>query len=90
MEIKDLELKWKIFWIIFLIILSIEIGYWIYLYKTSDEVDCNLIWCTFTKESTEEFFTSSTIITSLNSTINQTCFINGEEVNCSNIEEYLP
>jgi len=73
----------QIMWIIFLIVILIEVGYWIYLYKTSDEVECNLVWCKFTSTEVE---------------VSRTCLINGIEVNCSdearftyaNMTEFYP
>ena len=80
--------------IIFIFILIIgsifEVGLLIFAYINADRVECNLLWCSFITEDTlvsiEEYQNSSQIITSMNST--SKCYINNEEVNCSEIEEY--
>jgi len=58
--------------IIFLIILTIgiifEAGILVFAYVNADKVECNFLWCTFT--SGEMYSTSE-------------CYINGDEVNCS-------
>ncbi len=63
--------------IAFLILLFIsgafEIGLLIYRFINADRVECNLLWCSFIKE---EKITS------------QECFMNGEKINCSEIEDY--
>lgn len=64
-----------IVWILVLIILvaAFEAMLWIYGFILADEVECNLLWCTFTKENHQV-------------TISQECYQNGEQVNCSEIE----
>ena len=63
----------------FLIILTLatifEVGLLIFAWVNADKVECNLLWCSFTKVRSQTF-------------INQECFVNGKEVNCSEIEHY--
>jgi len=63
--------------IILLIIGSIfEIGILIFAYFNADEVECNFLWCTFSSSySGSEYITKSE------------CYINGIEVNCSEIRD---
>ena len=62
---------------ILLIIGSIfELGLLAIAYFNADEVECNLLWCTFSSSySSSEYITKSE------------CYINGEEVNCSEIRD---
>lgn len=63
----------KIIFIILLIILTLfELCILVVVFFMSDEVTCNWIWCTF-----------KTTISS--STYSQTCYVNDEQVNCSEI-----
>jgi len=43
-------------------------------YFAADEVECNWIWCTFTSERSQH---------------RQECFQNGEQINCSNMVEFV-
>ena len=58
------------------LVLSIlfEGGLLVYGFLNADKVECNLLWCTFTKEKTtlESLYES-----------NSRCYINGLRVNCS-------
>lgn len=54
---------------------------WIYFYQNSDEVECNLIWCSFKTTSKSISYSNYS---------EQNCFINNKEVNCSEIENYIP
>ena len=83
MENKSLSKIEIILWIIFVLVMIFEIGYWIYVYTYSDEIECNFIWCSFKT-------TTLTKTIEYNNSFNQYCFINGEEVNCTDVEEYTP
>ena len=66
-----------IYFIIFLVIsVLFEIGLLVYGYVNADEVECNLLWCSF-KTSTKE-----TIQT-------YDCFVNGKRVNCSSYKPFI-
>ena len=61
------------------IIILIQIGIFGFLYFTSDEVNCNFIFCEFTKIK--------------ENSINQTCYQNGELIDCGriiNFEDVFP
>jgi len=48
-------------------------------------VTCNWLWCTFTTERTSsESSTESYVISE--QTISRSCFVNGQRINCSNME----
>jgi hypothetical protein len=67
--------------IIILIIGSLfEMGILIFAYINADEVECNFLWCKFTR--TESF-------TFTNITSQHICYVNQKEVNCGNITESL-
>ena len=74
-EEEKLSLGIKIFLIIFIIITLLEVTMLVGFFFFSDKVECNFIWCTFTKtiQSSE-------------------CYVNGEMVNCSEIDSfsYIP
>jgi len=70
----------KIFFIILIIGSILELGLLAFAYFNADEVECNLLWCTFTSGDSYESHESYTITSS-----NKECFVNGEEVNCSEI-----
>ena len=61
-------------------LLLFELGLLAFAYFNADEVECNLLWCTFTFGDSYESHESYTITSS-----NKECFVNGEEVNCSEI-----
>lgn len=64
--------------------LCFEIGMMVYFYNNSDNVECNFLWCEFTKERHMQesyFIQNSTIIVSQS----RECFLNGAPVNCSEI-----
>ena len=70
------ETEWelgKIFFIILIIGSIFEVGLLVFAYVNADEVECNLFWCTFTKEYSSES--------------RRECFMNGNPVNCSEIKE---
>ena len=62
----------KIILIILIISILFESSILAYGYINADEVNCNFLWCEFTKTNTFSEVTS-----------NSKCFINGEEINCS-------
>ena len=68
----------KVFFIVLLIGSIFEIGLLVFAYVNADEVECNLLWCTFTVKGGTE----------IHSTTRNQCYINGEEVNCSVVEDY--
>jgi hypothetical protein len=62
-----------IYFLVFILIsLLFEVGLFVYAFFHADEVRCNLLWCEFISERT-----------TIESTISQECFVNGERVNCS-------
>ncbi|KKL49235.1 hypothetical protein LCGC14_2317550, partial [marine sediment metagenome] len=63
-----------------ILITAIEVAFLIGLFFFADRVRCNLLWCEFTKEVNS----SSKIQIGFDS---QNCYINNEEVNCSDIWE---
>lgn len=67
--------------IAFLVILSIgvlaEAGMLIYGYTHADKVSCNFLWCTFTSSKGTEV-------------ISRTCSMNGQPINCSEIDTKFP
>jgi hypothetical protein len=76
---------------IFLFVLVIgslfEIGLLIFAYVNADKVECNLLWCTFTSGDTIEVRDSFRNITQTTTSTSE-CYINGEKVNCSEIDNY--
>ena len=74
----------KIFLIILIIGSIFEIGILVFAYVNTDEVECNLLWCTFTSSDSYKSHESYKI-TSSNTISNRECFVNGEEINCSEI-----
>lgn len=77
---------------IFLFVLVIgslfEIGLLIFAYVNADKVECNLLWCTFTSGDTIEVRDSFRNITQTTTSTSE-CYINGEKVNCSEIDDYI-
>ena len=75
-----------IYFLVFIFLSSIfEIGLLIFGFIYADKVECNLLWCTFTsgdsitiKDTVSNYTVSST----------SQCFINGREVNCSELDNY--
>ena len=59
-----------VFFVILLVCILFEVGLMMYASFNADRVECNLLWCVFTKErrSIEQ---------------NTECFVNGREINCS-------
>lgn len=77
----------KVFIFVLIIGSLFEVGLLVFAYINADEVECNLLWCTFTSgESFEVHNSYSNITQSVTST--SQCYINGEETNCSEIEKY--
>lgn len=76
---------------IFLFVLVIgslfEIGLLIFAYVNADKVECNLLWCTFTSGDTIEVRDSFRNITQTTTSTSE-CYINGERINCSEIDDY--
>ena len=52
-----------------------------------DEVDCNLLWCTFTMSSSSNSSVYSNSSVSLETITTSTCYINRVETNCSELEK---
>lgn len=72
-------MKQKNFFKVFiLIIFVIELGVFGYLYFTSDNVECNFIFCTFEKQLNTQI---------INSTYYQTCYLNDIKINCSEMDK---
>jgi hypothetical protein len=69
--------------VMFVIAFLIEAILLLYLFTTADSVDCNWIFCTFTK-------TSSSVTEVRNLTISQSvnCWKNGVEINCTEFGDY--
>ncbi len=79
------------FGVAFLILLFVmsmfEIGIILVAYFYADKVECNLLWCTFiVKDKTEYVTSSGNSVTYVTTSSSSTCYINGAEVNCSEIE----
>jgi len=76
--------------VIFLFVLVIgslfEIGLLIFAYVNADKVECNLLWCTFTSGYTIEVRDSFRNITQTTTSTSE-CYINGERINCSEIDD---
>ena len=74
---------WKEFGQIAFIVLLIgsilEIGILAYAYLNADKVECNFLWCTFTK-SNNYFSQNDTVIIKSH----KTCFYNGYKIDCNN------
>jgi len=91
MEIKEEESFFehigKIFFIILIIGSLFEIGLLVFAYANADKVECNLLWCTFTLGDTIEVRDSFRNITQTTTSTSE-CYINGEKVNCSEIDDY--
>jgi hypothetical protein len=64
-----------------------EIGLLVFAYVNADKVECNLLWCTFTSGDSIEIKDSYSNFTSSITSTSQ-CLVNGQEVNCSEIENY--
>jgi hypothetical protein len=69
---------------IFIIAFLIESLLLLYFFITADSVDCNWIFCTFTKAS-------SSVMEVRNVTIMQSvnCWRNGVEINCTEFKDFL-
>ena len=81
-----LENKKGDFWLgfiyLFLIIaLVFELTLLAIAFFGADEVECNLLWCTFTTERTT--IDERTIISS-----SQECYENGVKINCTKVREF--
>lgn len=77
----------KVFIFVLIIGSLFEIGLLFFAYVNADEVECNLLWCTFTSRDTSEVNNNYSNITQSITSTSQ-CYTNGEEVNCSEIETY--
>ena len=81
MKEKTLLEELGIILIVILIIGSLfEIGLLIFAYTNADEVECNFLWCKFTR-------TESLVFTNI--TAQHICYVNQKEVSCENITETL-
>lgn len=82
------ELKWaelgKIFFIILLIGSVFELGLLTFAYLNADEVECNLLWCTFT--STDSIKINENNYYTTTSSYKE-CFVNGKKIDCSKITD---
>jgi len=78
----------KIFFIVLIIGSIFEVGILIFAYVNADEVECNLLWCTFTTEISSHESTEN-ITTTLTSTSSRTCYENGIKINCSIIDDII-
>ena len=84
-DINIFEELGKVFFIVLIILSLFEVGLLIFAYINADSVECNLLWCTFTsgnKIRVENAYSS--VIQSVSS--ESRCYINGERVNCSDID----
>ncbi len=54
-------------------------GIYLYGYMTNSDVECNIIYCTISKD-----FQKTNITTTQKIETSKECYINGERVNCSN------
>lgn len=79
-----------IYFLIFIFISGLfEIGLLVFAYINADKVECNLLWCTFTSgESISIKDSYSTHNYTNRTTTTSQCFVNGVEVNCSELESY--
>ena len=64
-------------------------------YVYADQVQCNLLWCTFTTRfsSNSEIYVRgpiANIYPEYPSTSTSTCYENGKLINCSDIKNYIP
>jgi hypothetical protein len=59
-------------------------------YFYSDRVECNWLWCTFTTQLKDDTYVtdSSKSVTYITTSSNSECYLNGEIINCSEIENY--
>ncbi|MCK9370042.1 hypothetical protein M0R04_09075 [Candidatus Dojkabacteria bacterium] len=68
---------------------TFEISLLLIAYFYSDRVECNLLWCTFTiKEGSEHIISNS--IVNVTSVSTSTCYLNGNLINCSDLDNYYP
>ena len=79
----DRENLLLIVWIIFIAFMLVAVVFEVYIvydaYSNADEVSCNWIWCEFTEHKgniTQHVNRSSQ------------CYMNGQEVNCSNLDNF--
>ena len=64
---------WGVFLFLFLIVLIFELILVAYAYVNADEVECNLLWCTFKSANTD-------VVQTLK------CKMNNQTINCSEID----
>ena len=87
-EIKETKKEMNTFTNIILIILILgtifEVGLFGIGFIFADEVNCNLLWCTFSSGTitinSNDFHSNQTI------NVWQECYKNGEKINCSSME----
>ena len=58
-----------------MILAIVEVGFLTYSFFSADKVECNLLWCTFTKSTVK-----------IQADIRTECYENGEAINCSNLK----
>ena len=85
----------RVFFIVLIIGSIFEVGLLIFAYVNADEVECNLLWCTFTTEFTShestKNITTKTISTSTRNCYESTrnCYENNIKINCSEVDKML-
>jgi hypothetical protein len=89
-EVDELLRGLRICFIVAFIISSFfEVGLLIVAYVYADEVKCNLLWCSFIYKSEPENFEHIESYSNFTSTSTQSCFENGEKINCSEINNKI-
>jgi hypothetical protein len=89
-EVDELLRGLGICFIVALVISSFfEVGLLIVAFVYADEVKCNLLWCSFIYKSEPENFEHIESYSNFTSTSTQSCFENGERINCSEINSMI-
>lgn len=89
-EVDDFLRRLGIYFIVFLAISSFfEVGLLIVAYVYADRVECNLLWCSFIYEDKTQSFEHIESYSNFTSTSTQSCFENGEKINCSEINNII-
>lgn len=76
---EESKIRFSFFLFVVLIVaIFAELAVFIYMYATSDKVECNLLWCSFKKgELVESRITTSS-----------QCSINNVTINCSDMPDW--
>lgn len=89
-EIDELLRGLGICFIVALVISSFfEVGLLIVAYVYADRVECNLLWCSFIYEDKTQSFEHIESYSNFTLTSTQSCYENGEKINCSEINNKI-